>query len=209
MTTAEIYNDFTSLTLNAAESLLPVVRQVQSSYDRIVNERDWENSAALVDVTSDSNGTIMLPEDFKKLTDPRDGRPSSIWIKTDKTFTFPIYVVSPSNLGRYDSISGGNYSIFRRDVSDNTLKFFNGRKRLNTEFRLNYNKLPEKLIDDSEPKLIPRQYHELISFRMAIDYYMKSQLSSEQRDTYSILKKNYDDLYDGFVDYDNNLFDGR
>lgn len=210
MTTQQIFDNFRN---NYSPSAFPqdveIPTIVQSAYTRVVNFKDWEYSSALTTVTSDTEGNITLPTDFRKLTTPTSGRGSSIWVKGDTTYSYPIRLIRKSNLQKYDTVSGGIYTLFYHDPVLNKLIFFNGQKRANTTFNMTYQRKAEDLAIESEPILIPTEYHELISLEIGTAYFMKTRIQEEDRGTYNLLLKNKREWMEQYTNYNNSLFDAR
>ena len=185
------------------------VDDVQNAYNLILNERDWVFATKHTTAIADGEGDIQLPDDLKTFVKPKGRRGSSVWVDGDTTFTYPIYIVNPENIGNYDSVDSGTYTIFYRDIEQNKLLYQNGQKRANTKFNIVYQRKPETLTDTSVPQIIPEEHHEVIVLRLALDSFLGASIGNESVATYREVARRYEDSLNGLIKADNNLYKGQ
>ena len=210
MTTREIYNFYLENIAPIYLSKTKIVRRdlVEMAYEEIILARDWVFAINTTTITSDSNGDIELPDDFQNLSAVEEGRDSPVWIKGDRVNTYPIIIIPKHNLQRFDFQTGGVEGYYYIDDLTNTLKFYNGYARPNAEFNITYKMKPERLQDDSEPKLIPSQFHKILAYRTALVSFMRNGVQEETQTSRAEIQRIYNNLYMELEKFDNERWRG-
>lgn len=217
MTVGEIFNKYAlQYGHSAHEEAEGKIDLVQSAYNSILVSTNLDTSVKLVNIKSDKDSNIILPIDFRHFPDTQGFRNSPIWLMGDDTNVNPMVVIPPHQLSEYDFVTGTTGAYFYRGkidvggVSREALIWYNGTRFPTTDFSVVYRAGTEVFTSLSDiPSLIPHEYHEMISIKMAIDSYRRKRLSSEQLQTFELLKREYENYTDGLLDNDIKLFRGN